>query len=49
VLAKLKEEGRKEIALGIGKVLAEIHSSIQKPVYRRYPMKRPEDLRDLQL
>ncbi|MCC5845990.1 MAG: hypothetical protein JJU05_17215 [Verrucomicrobia bacterium] len=49
MLAELKVEGNKEVALGIGKVLAEIYSSIEKPVYRKYPAKRPEGLNDLPL
>jgi len=53
LLVELKDnlppESAHTLSLGVGKVLAEIYSSLKKPVYRKYPEKRPEQLNDLPL
>ncbi|GEM_PF-3314161 len=46
---ELPPETFQSVARGAGKVLSEIFSSLEKQVYRQFPEKRPDDLRDLPL
>ncbi len=47
--SELSESEYKKIAFGVGKNISEVFDSLLDPVFRKYPEKRPESLKDMPL